>query len=213
MSALCAVFRRDRAAVDPGCARAILDAQRARGPDAANVWAEGAIAIGHGLFATTPEDRLGAQPWKTSEGRVVVALDGRIDNREEIAAWTGARLNDVPDVGPVAAAYEAWGGVCGATAGGFCGDRVGRAVGELIAARDVVGGGLSFSEEGREVRCASHAGAVRGDGRRGCARASMRWRCSWWSGTWSAPQTLLEGVRAVAPGETRRFGGRARGAW
>ncbi|MEZ4297146.1 MAG: hypothetical protein R3B70_19425 [Polyangiaceae bacterium] len=136
MSALCAVFRRDRAAVDPGCARAILDAQRARGPDAANVWAEGAIAIGHGLFATTAEDRLGAQPWKTSEGRVVVALDGRIDNREEIAAWTGARLTEVPDVAFVAAAYEAWGAAFAERLlGDFAAIVWDARVGELIVAR------------------------------------------------------------------------------
>ncbi len=104
-----AILRRDGAPADPALARAALEAQRARGPEARRVWSEGPAAIGHGLLATTPEDDLAPQPFSAAGGAVVVALDGRLDNTAELAEATGLRESGTSDVELVAAAYAKWG--------------------------------------------------------------------------------------------------------
>lgn len=79
------------------------------GPDAEGVWLEESVGLGCRLLRVTPESAQEQQPLAT--GSVVVVLDGRIDNREELIAGlaaTGVHAQS-PDPELVAAAYRAWG--------------------------------------------------------------------------------------------------------
>jgi asparagine synthase (glutamine-hydrolysing) len=83
-----------------------------RGPDAAGIWTQGSTGLCHRQFCTTPESLGERQPWADSSGRVCLAMDGRVDNREEIAAAVearGAMLRCRCDAELVLQAYLCWG--------------------------------------------------------------------------------------------------------
>src|SRR5689334_14583416 len=67
----------------------MLGAQQIYGPDDERQWCNGAVAIGRRLFRTLPEDRHDSQPLHTTDGRLSLVADVRLDNREELAAELG----------------------------------------------------------------------------------------------------------------------------
>jgi asparagine synthetase B (glutamine-hydrolysing) len=82
-----------------------------RGPHGCATWAEDAILLGHCLLKEVPEAEHEAQPLQSANGRYVIVFDGRIDNREEIAASVPMHLKperDAPDVAYVLAAIQSW---------------------------------------------------------------------------------------------------------
>src|SRR5437868_926776 len=109
MSALAGVFERTggvgRGDELAATARAMLEAQAARGPDARGVWSSGEVALGHGLLRATAEDDFGPQPFCSADGAIVVAFDGRLDGRDEIDG--AARHATDAELG--ARAYARWG--------------------------------------------------------------------------------------------------------
>lgn len=84
-----------------------IDLQRSSSAGIAALRARGVvIAVSH--YAATPESLQEQQPVVTP--RLVLAYEGRVDNREEIAYLLGMpRLARQPDGAVLAAAYEAWG--------------------------------------------------------------------------------------------------------
>lgn len=74
-------------------------------------WAEGGVALLIRQRIVTCEDLAERQPWVGGGGNQVLVYDGRLDNREEIAAALGIRLNGetVPDGRLLIAAMERWG--------------------------------------------------------------------------------------------------------
>ena len=85
------------------------------GPDGGGVWKNGVLGMGHRLQAFTPEDLLERQPLVGGAGHVVLVVDGRIDNRPELAAELGISAPEVkamPDSAFVLRAYEKWGTDC-----------------------------------------------------------------------------------------------------
>ncbi len=81
-----------------------------RGPDGWRVERHPWIALGHQHFWTTPEE-LGERQPVSGEGGAWIALDGRLDNRADLARALGiggvaARASDAA---LVVAAYERWG--------------------------------------------------------------------------------------------------------
>lgn len=211
MSALAASLHRDGAPAGTSTVAQMLAAQRARGPDAQRTFAEGSVALGHGLLATTPEDTLAPQPFAAQGGAIVVALDGRIDNRDEIAGLLRAPLGTAADVEVVAAAYAAWGAELTARLIGdfalIVWDARRR---ELVLARDPTGARpLYHRETGATVLCASHPAALFAGAEerpRPDFEAMARFLAERYV---EQPRTLVEGMRALPAGATLRIGARA----
>lgn len=83
-----------------------------RGPDGESAFFDGPIGMLYRPFHTTGDSRLERQPHISPRGNVVT-WDGRLDNRDELAA----QLTDRPstmmtDVDVVAAAFDRWGSEC-----------------------------------------------------------------------------------------------------
>lgn len=57
------------------------------GPDGVHHWCAGPAALLHGQLATTPEALTEHQPTVDEAAQLVVTLDGRLDNRDELRAW------------------------------------------------------------------------------------------------------------------------------
>lgn len=104
--------------VDPGDLERMSGLLSHRGPEAANVWLDGPVGLGHRASHTLPESRGETQPLVDGErGRILVA-DIRIDNREELIRALGQpcrRGGDPGDPGDATlliAAWVRWGDRC-----------------------------------------------------------------------------------------------------
>jgi asparagine synthase (glutamine-hydrolysing) len=162
MSAIAAVVSIDGAPVAESEVRRLLDLMRRRGPDALGVVGLGSAALGHGLFQTVPEDVPGAQPATDRRGIATVALDGRIDNRAEIAALGHTRDAGQSDAALLAEAYAEVGDrVLPAMLGDFAAVIWDAPRRTLVAARDVFGlRPLLYRERARRVLMASEIQAL-----------------------------------------------------
>ena len=83
-----------------------------RGPDGCGRWIEGPLAMGYQMFHTTPEAVRETQPLADQSGRYRTVFDGRVDNREELAAAIraqGVALRDDTDAELALRAYECFG--------------------------------------------------------------------------------------------------------
>lgn len=86
-----------------------------RGPDAAGVWSDGAMALGHAATWTTPEARRERLPLADDAHRLTITADARLDNRRELTALlgiTGPAAADIGDGELILRAYERWGADC-----------------------------------------------------------------------------------------------------
>jgi asparagine synthase (glutamine-hydrolysing) len=105
----------DGRALDPGSARAMLDAIAHRGDRPPRLWEREGVALGHVSLPTTPEAERELLPAGAANGRYWLTWDGRLDNREELERALGlARRSAEPptDADYVLAAYERWGDDC-----------------------------------------------------------------------------------------------------
>ncbi len=87
----------------------------AHGPDAVGVWSDRHIALGHRLMRVTPEDRFDHQPLNDVNSGLALVWDGRLDNREELAAELGISTSELPTLPDSAVALRAclrWGESC-----------------------------------------------------------------------------------------------------
>jgi asparagine synthase (glutamine-hydrolysing) len=82
------------------------------GPDGGSSYSQGGVDILYHAFHTTKESRHEVQPHLLKSG-VVIAWDGRLDNRSDFIGLLKDSLSqDSPDVSVVGAAYERWGSDC-----------------------------------------------------------------------------------------------------
>lgn len=112
MSGIAVIYNRDGHPVNCELLSRMIEAVPYRGPDGIHVWADGPVGIGHAMMHATPESLHEAQPLWDREAGLVLTMDGRVDNREEIAAALkakGFRLRDDTDAELVLRAYECWG--------------------------------------------------------------------------------------------------------
>jgi asparagine synthase (glutamine-hydrolysing) len=84
MSGLAGIYHLDGKPVDPALLQRMIHRLTHRGPDASDYWFEGSVGICHVMLQTTPESVYERQPWTDETGTICLALDGRIDNREDI---------------------------------------------------------------------------------------------------------------------------------
>lgn len=115
MSAVFGIWHLDGRSVQEGTLDRMSKALAHRGPDGSDAWQEGAVGLGHRMFRTTPESLTERQPIVVRAGDLVLTVDGRIDNRDELIRNLGlaSRPSEtVTDAELVLGAYERWGDHC-----------------------------------------------------------------------------------------------------
>jgi asparagine synthase (glutamine-hydrolysing) len=115
MSGIGAIFNLDGAPVARSDLERMANALRMHGPDGRAVMARGPVGLVFTLHRFTPEDFLERQPVSGGGGRYLMVMDGRIDNREELAAaleLEPQRLATLPDSALFMRAFETWGEAC-----------------------------------------------------------------------------------------------------
>src|SRR3954447_14301980 len=112
MSGIAGVIRFDGAPVEVGAGERMTSAMAHRGPDGVQHWASGSVALGHCMLRTTPESLHERQPLANEDDSVILVMDGRVDNWEELRRGLTARgavLRTPADAELVLRAYETWG--------------------------------------------------------------------------------------------------------
>lgn len=115
MSGIAGVIRFGGGPVEPGLVETMTSAMAHRGPDGIRHWATGGAALGQCMLRTTPESLEERQPLTNEDESLVLVMDGRVDNREELRRdllGIGAELRDRSDAELVLRAYEVWGREC-----------------------------------------------------------------------------------------------------
>ena len=115
MSGIAGIIHFDGAPVTPGLVETMTGAMAHRGPDGIDHWAHGSIALGQCMLRTTPESLEERQPLANEDASLVLVMDGRVDNWEELRRELmarGAVLRTRADAELVLRAYEAWGRAC-----------------------------------------------------------------------------------------------------
>lgn len=115
MSGIAGIIRFDGAPVEAGQVERMTAAMAHRGPDGIHHWINGSVALGQCMLRTTPESLEEAQPLANEDASLVLVMDGRVDNWEELRRellGRGAVLRTRADAELVLRAYEAWGADC-----------------------------------------------------------------------------------------------------
>jgi asparagine synthase (glutamine-hydrolysing) len=115
MSGIAGIVRFDGGPVDRGLLFSMTQAMSHRGPDGINHWFSESVALGQCMLRTTPESLEEIQPLSNEDESLVLVMDGRVDNWEELRRellTVGARLRTRSDAELVLRAYEAWGQEC-----------------------------------------------------------------------------------------------------
>jgi len=115
MSGIAGIIHFDGAPVEPGQVEKMISAMAYRGPDGINHWTKGSVALGQCLLRTTPESLEETQPLTNEDESLVLVLDGRVDNWEELRSellGSGAALRNRSDAELVLRAYQTWGPDC-----------------------------------------------------------------------------------------------------
>ncbi len=115
MSGIAGIVHFDGRPVEAGLIQGMTAAMANRGPDAISHWSAQTVALGHCMLRTTPESLDEKQPLANEEESIVLVLDGRLDNWEELRVdflGRGVRLGDKTDAELVLRAYEIWGTDC-----------------------------------------------------------------------------------------------------
>lgn len=111
MSGIAGIIHFDGAPVEPGLVKKMTDAMDYRGPDGIHHWARGPAALGQCMLRTTPESLDEHQPLTNEDENLVLVMDGRVDNWEELRQELlarGAVLRNRSDAELVLRAYETW---------------------------------------------------------------------------------------------------------
>ncbi len=114
-------------------------------------WVEDSAGLLLRQRIATPEDMFERQPWIGGGGKLVLVYDGRIDNREELAAALCIALNDgvVPDGRLLLLALERWGeAALPRLIGDFALALWDKQNHRLLLARDQMGGRSLFYHQG-----------------------------------------------------------------
>ena len=112
MSGIAGIIHFDGKPVEPGLIEKMTSAMAHRGPDGISHLVKGSIVFGYCQFRTTPESLEEAQPLVNEDASLMLVMDGRVDNRDELKnklRGRGAVLRDNSDAELVLRAYEYWG--------------------------------------------------------------------------------------------------------
>lgn len=115
MSAIAGFYYPDGRPVNRTLMEQMVDVLAHRGPDAAGLWSEGSVGLGHRMLWTTPESLHEQLPFEDQVRNVVLTADARVDNRDELIVMLGLGnrpAGGLTDSRLVLAAYEKWGERC-----------------------------------------------------------------------------------------------------
>jgi len=115
MSGIAGIIHFDGQPVAPGLIESMTQSMQYRGPDGIRHWRRGSVALGHCMLRTTPESLEENQPLANEDESLVLVMDGRVDNGEDLRRdllGRGAILRDRTDAELVLRAYEVWGAQC-----------------------------------------------------------------------------------------------------
>lgn len=114
--------------------------REAVGTGRGSIWSDPACALGIQFMARTPEDAFDRQPLLDTQSGCVLVWDGRLDNREELAAELQCDARETPDSAIVLQAFLRWKEGCAARLLGDFAFAVWDARAQsLFAARDSMG--------------------------------------------------------------------------
>jgi asparagine synthase (glutamine-hydrolysing) len=115
LSGIVGIFHRNGAPVERALLQSLTEFLSFRGPDALEVWSEGATGLGHAMLRTTHEAQNERQP-ASADGQLWITADVRLDCRAElIAQIERERRHCEPcatDPQLLLHAYAAWGEDC-----------------------------------------------------------------------------------------------------
>jgi asparagine synthase (glutamine-hydrolysing) len=89
LSAIVGIYYPDGRPVNQVDLEQMVEILAHRGPDGAEVWAEGPVGLGQRMLHTTPESLQEKLPWVDQTGHLVITADARIDNRSELISALG----------------------------------------------------------------------------------------------------------------------------
>jgi asparagine synthase (glutamine-hydrolysing) len=115
MSGIAGIIHFDGQPVAPGLIESMTQSMQYRGPDGIRHWSRGNVALGHCMLRTTPESLEENQPLANEDESLVLVMDGRVDNWEELRKELlvrGTVLRNRADAELVLRAYEIWGEKC-----------------------------------------------------------------------------------------------------
>ncbi len=115
MSGIAGIIHFDGKPVEPGLIEKMTSAMAHRGPDGINHWVKGSVALGQCMLRTTPESLEEHQPLTNEDESLVLVMDGRVDNWEELRRellGRGVVLRNRADTELMLRAYEVWGEEC-----------------------------------------------------------------------------------------------------
>lgn len=116
MSGIVGIFHRDGNSLPPSLLESLTDFLIFRGPDKVVVWSEGPIGLGCTLLRTAPEFKDGSVLLSSSDQRLWITADVRLDCISELETRLksgGCRLKDCEDdAALILKTYETWGEYC-----------------------------------------------------------------------------------------------------
>ena len=205
MCGIAGEIRLDGARPDVAAVAAMADVMARRGPDAAGVWSQGRVALGHRRLRIIDLSEAGAQPMADPELGLAVCFNGCIYNYEDLRdelAGQGYRFFSHSDTEVILKGYHHWGDrVVDHLQGMFAFAVVERDSGRVLLARDRLGiKPLYVSEDADRVRFASSLPAVLAGGGVDTRidPVALHHYLSFHSVV-PSPLTILEGVRKVPP--------------
>lgn len=118
MSGFVGIVNFDGAPVDPRSLRSLTQFLAFRGPDAQEIWYQGAVGLGHASLRTTNDTEPGTQPAQL-DARLWIVADARIDARSELIRELQGKSQNAaaltfktPDAKLILHAYDTWGEAC-----------------------------------------------------------------------------------------------------
>lgn len=115
MSGIAAIVHFDGAPAEISLVQKMTAAMSYRGPDGITHWQREQTALGHCMLHTTAESLDEQQPLASDDGGLVLAMDGRVDNRRQLVRSLdscGVRPHGQSDAELVLRAFETWGAKC-----------------------------------------------------------------------------------------------------
>lgn len=112
MSGIAGIIHFDGAPVTPGLVEKMTSAMAHRGPDGIRHWVRGSVALGQCMLCSTSESLDECQPLANDDESLVLVMDGRVDNRNEIIdalRKRGLAPRNASDAELVLGAYRLWG--------------------------------------------------------------------------------------------------------
>jgi asparagine synthase (glutamine-hydrolysing) len=112
MSGIAVLYQWDGAPADRSTVERMIFVVPYRSVDGSGVWTNGSIAIGHAKLATTPEALAETSPFVDESSGLVLSMEGRVDNRDELIVELNSHDRHVrtgTDAEIVLRAWQRWG--------------------------------------------------------------------------------------------------------